>query len=712
MSKSALSEYAQFRKTFFEECAEVLGDMEVRVAGLQSSTVVYDDLNAIFRAVHSIKAGAGAFEFTELVQFSHIFEALLDQMRDGHIQPDERICNTLVRASDILSALVAGAQEERPVEKGFGSDIADELRIILDATAGPIGSGDNEVKPNCATAEETILRRYRVSFRPFAELFRHANEPLLLIRELKRLGELITSCNDSRLPQLTALDPEEAYLAWIFELTTTRGESDIAEVFEFVDQDCALIIEELASQPAVSAAPPRLEEAAAAAEDMVPTRGTSAAAENGADRGHRQNAARSMASSIRVDISRVDRLVNMAGELVITQAMLAEQIAAFCRENHQGQTGIQGHEELATLTRELQECVMAIRMQPVRSVFARMPRLAREIAGKLGKSVRFVTSGEHTEVDKTIIEELADPLTHMIRNAVDHGVESPEARRAAGKREQGLIELSASHVGSNILITIQDDGAGINRERLLAKAIEKGVVPPGAALTNDEIEDLIFAPGMSTAEAITDVSGRGVGMDVVRRNITSLGGRITVHSTPGKGTRFTLIIPLTLAVLDGMVVAVGSERYILPLTSIVESFRPAATQIRALAGAGEVASVRGDFFRVVHLDRVFNVPGAIANAWEGLVVLVETAGGERVGIKVDELIDQRQVVIKGLQENFRPVTGISGATILGNGRVALILDIEQLTRMSSERTVSIPIETPDSAPLESPANHSALAMSA
>jgi two-component system chemotaxis sensor kinase CheA len=299
--------------------------------------------------------------------------------------------------------------------------------------------------------------------------------------------------------------------------------------------------------------------------------------------------------------------------------------------------------------------------------------------------VKLVTSGEHTEVDKTVIEELADPLTHMIRNAVDHGVEMPARRREAGKREEGTIELSAAHIGSNILITIQDDGSGINRDRLLAKAVEKGVVPAGAQLTDEEIEDLIFAPGMSTAETVTDLSGRGVGMDVVRRNITNLGGRISVHSAPGKGTRFTLIIPLTLAVLDGMVVAVGTERYILPLTSIVESFRPAQNQIRALAGAREVASIRGEFVRVLHLDRVFDVPNSVANAWEGLVVLVETAGGQKVGIKVDELIGQQQVVIKSLQQNFRPVAGISGATILGNGRVALILDIEQLTRMNGER---------------------------
>jgi two-component system chemotaxis sensor kinase CheA len=694
MSTDVPSEYAQFRKTFFEECAEVLADMEGRLGQLQEGPAADDDLNAIFRAVHSIKAGAGAFHFVALVRFSHIFEALLDQLRDGRIQPDERVVNTLIRAGDVLSALVTAAQNDQHIDEDYGSDVAEELQALLDgcpakekaAASVTAAKAKGEGVKAAANRSARRLQGYRIVFRPHAELFRHANEPLLLVRELKRLGPVTAVCDQARLPNIYEIEPEEAYLAWTFELQSACAKKDVLEVFEFVDEDCDLTIEELLGEAEETDAAEAIAEAeqaeavVSAAQETVagrPTAGAAPPAQAQAQKSHRNST-----SSIRVDISRIDRLVNMAGELVIAQAMLAQQIADHFSE---GQQTIRGHEDIAALTRELQECVMAVRMQPVRSVFVRMPRLVREVAGKLGKSVRLVTSGEQTEVDKTVVEELADPLTHMIRNAVDHGIEPPEVRRARGKPEEGLIELSASHVGSNILIQLVDDGAGINRERLLQKATDRGIIAEGATLTDDEIDDLIFAPGLSTASAITDFSGRGVGMDVVRRNITNLGGRIQVHSTPGEGTRFTLVIPLTLAVLDGMTVAVGSQRYILPLTSIVESFKPTAGQIRNLAGGGQLASVRGQFYRVLHLDRLFNVSGAVQQPWEGLVVLVETAGGLTVGIKVDELVGQQQVVIKSLQENFYPVPGISGATILGNGSVALILDIEELAKLSERQ---------------------------
>jgi two-component system chemotaxis sensor kinase CheA len=707
MPTDAPNEYDQFRKTFFEECAEILADLEGRLERLQQGASS-DELNAIFRAVHSIKAGAGAFNYVALVQFTHVFENLLDQLRDGRIAPDERVVTTLVKSGDVLSALVAAAQEDEPVADGFGSDVAEELHALL-GRPGQERAAEAGARLEAAGGEGGE-RVYRIHFRPHAELFRHANEPLLIIRELKQLGRLTAACDQTRLPGLMQMDPEEAYLSWIFELASAHPESAVREAFEFVDQDCDLTVEVSGGGVETAATLPAAIPDAPAAEtprDEMPAGGRAAApaiAEPDQSKG-----GRTAVSSIRVDINRIDRLVNMAGELVIAQAMLTQQIQDRCMEN--GQPSIQGHEDLATLTRELQECVMAIRMQPVKSVFARMPRLVRDIAGKLGKSVRLVTSGEQTEVDKTVIEELADPLTHIVRNAVDHGVEPPATRRERGKAEEGLIQLSASHVGSNILIHITDDGAGINRERLLAKAVSRGIVPADAMLSAEEIEDLIFAPGLSTAEAITDVSGRGVGMDVVRRNLTNLGGRIQVQSMPGKGTRFTLVIPLTLAVLDGMAVAVGNQRYILPLTSIVESFRPTPGQIRSLTDGRQLAQVRGEFFRVLHLDRLFNVAGATANPWDGLVVLVETAGGQKVGIKVDELLGQQQVVIKSLQENFYPISGISGATILGNGSVALILDIEELAKMTERqfRTGGAANDDFKSNPAESDSVNSAVA---
>ena len=743
MSTSAQGgEYAQFKATFFEECNEILADLDARLTRLQSETIDSEELNAIFRAVHSIKAGAGAFGLTDLVQFSHAFEALLDRLRDGRVVQDDRVSAVVVRAGDIVATLVGAAQADQPVEAHLGEDVVEELRALMDEADRGAGDPAAIAAPAPATerapAAPTAVAgtsRYRIVFQPHAELFRHANEPLLLIREMKRLGALEVTLHSERLPPLETIEPEDAYLAWTFELTTERPRGDIEEVFEFVDADCDLTIELIepaaatagtaeaetsASEPAepvaASEAPvaatrtpatPAAIAAAVAAQTPVqaassPTAPSPAAAAPGAAA---QNA-KGGASSIRVDLTRVDRLVNMVGELVITQAMLAQQIQDQAGADHEN---FRGTTELATLTRELQECVMAIRMQPVKSVFARMPRLVREVSAKLGKHVRLVMHGEQTEVDKTVIEELADPLTHMIRNSIDHGIEDPDTRVARGKPVEGTIELSAAHVGSNILIHIQDDGAGIDRERLLRKAIEKGIVAEGDKLTDEQIDDLIFSPGFSTAAQVTDVSGRGVGMDVVRRNVVNLGGRIQVQSQVGRGTRFTMIIPLTLAVLDGMLVAVGREKYILPLTSILESYQPDRNQVTSLAGGGELTSIRGEFYRLIYLHRVFHVPGAVTEAWKGIVVLVETASGERIGIAVDELLGQQQVVIKSLQENFDPVPGISGATILGNGRVALILDIEQLTlagRNTARRpepTRSDPAQAGNGAAPETPA---------
>ena len=685
--QSNANEFAQFRKTFFEECAEILADMEERLVKVQAGVVDREELNAIFRAAHSIKAGAGAFGFGQLVEFCHTYEALLDWLRDGRIEQDEKVSDVLIRARDVLTALVEAAQEDRTMPPDFGSDVAAELQDLLDEAGGASGGAKAQKAKAAApvAAQPTGPSTYRISFKPHAELFRHANEPLLLIRELKHLGTLTAECDQSRLPVFNALDPEDAYLAWTFELVTDKPKDAIAEVFEFVDQDCDLTIE-LISAPEASAGEPVVEAPSIAPEPTpaVDDRKMPAAAAASTAAAPAATGKASAVSSIRVDLSRVDRLVNMVGELVIAQAMLAQQIADQA-EGRGGLAWTQGQEDLALHTRELQECVMAIRMQPVKSVFSRMPRLVRDVAAKVNKKVRLVMSGEQTEVDKTVIEELADPLTHMIRNSIDHGIEDGETRKAKGKPEEGTIELAASHRGGNILITISDDGAGLNRERLLKKAVEKGIIAPGASLSDEEIDNLIFAPGFSTAEAVTDLSGRGVGMDVVRRNISNLGGRIQLSSTPGKGTRFTMVLPLTLAVLDGMLVAVGKEKYILPLTSIVESIRPDQKQLRTVIGGGQVVSIRGEYIRLIYLYRIFDVSHAVTDPSKALIVLVETENGSKVGIVVDELIGQQQVVIKSLQDNFDPVGGISGATILGNGKVALILDIEQLTTMAERR---------------------------
>jgi two-component system, chemotaxis family, sensor kinase CheA len=646
----------RFQATFFEECSELLQDLEERLPSLQAGNIDSEGLNAVFRVVHSIKAGAAAFNFTVLVKFAHAFEALLDKLRSDRIQRSPHVFSVIVRGADLLAELVDAARSSRAVPSGFGDSLVSEINELLGT---PEGAG-GPVKAVQAEAQGT--RTYKIVFEPHRELFRHANEPLLLIREMKHLGDLKIECNTSKLPKLAHLDPEAAYLSFVFHLTTNASRSQVAEVFEFVDDECLLEIEEIAAK---QDAPSALEKAAAAPDPAQA--GDGGAAAQGGAKG---------ATFIRVDLTRVDRLVNMVGELVITQAMLAQQLSD--AGGGQRHTWTKGSEELAAQTRQLQECVMAIRMQPVRSVFARMPRLVRDISGRLGKNVRLVSAGDQTEVDKTVIEELADPITHMIRNALDHGIEDAATRRAAGKPEEATIELAASQRASNILITISDDGAGIDKARVLKTAISKGLVREDQKLTDDEIYNLLFAPGFSTAEKVTEISGRGVGMDVVRRNITNIGGRIQIQSTPGKGTRFTLVIPLTLAVLDGMLVAVGDEKYILPLSSIVESIRPEKNQVRMLSGGTQVASIRGEYIRLISLHRVLDTQGKVPDPWKALVVVIENENGTKAGLVVDELIGQQQVVVKSLLDNFDAVKGISGATILGDGRVALILDLDGL----------------------------------
>jgi two-component system, chemotaxis family, sensor kinase CheA len=667
-------DFERFRATFFEECAEILPDLEERLCSLRVGEVDAEGLNAIFRAVHSIKAGAAAFNFTVLVEFAHVFEAMLDRLRDDRIQRSEQVFDVIVRAADVLAELVEAAKDNREPPKGFGADVAAELQELLSAAPEDRAPAPKETAPEHEPAPEHGVRTYRIQFEPLRELFRHANEPLLIIRELKRLGPLSVECNASKLPSFAQLDVEDAYLSFVFRLETSEPYAFVAEAFEFVDQDCVLKIEDLSREAEdASEAGETDHEDDHETEEAKPAKGAPSAQKPLATQSSKG------ATSIRVDLARVDRLVNMVGELVITQAMLAQQLLD--QSGGQRQQWIQGSEELAAHTRELQECVMAIRMQPVKSVFARMPRLVRDISSRLGKKVKLVTSGDQTEVDKTVIEELTDPITHMIRNAIDHGVESEAARLAAGKPAVATVELSAAQRAGNILITISDDGAGIDRQRVLQSAIAKGVVREDAKLSDDEIHNLIFAPGFSTAEKVTEVSGRGVGMDVVRRNISNLGGRIQIQSNPGKGTRFTLVIPLTLAVLDGMLVAIGKEKYILPLQSIVGTIRPDKRQVRTVTGGAQVVSVRGEYIRLIPIHRIFNVQGAITDPTKALLVVVESENGVKTGLVVDELIGQQQVVVKSLTENSEPVRGISGATILGNGRVALILDLEQLCAM-------------------------------
>jgi len=728
-----MDDLSRFKQTYFDESAELLAVAEAGLLRLAPGDVDMDEVNAIFRAVHSIKGGGGAFGFSELVAFAHEFETVMDGVRNATIPITTALVDTLIRANDVLAQMLAYAAEEAeappgttdasvkalrhyleahpepeaepeaatppPPAVGLPDDEDDEAGIFGDALAAISAARGAEAPAGDAVPPGKI--RWTIVFRPKAELLLSGNEPTFMLRALRRLGEAEITCHLDRLPALRDLDAELLYLSWTVTLIADPiiGRDRIDDVFEFVADECDIqitaeaplpaVVEPAAapqpvqpapSVPAVAAQAPPPAAPAPATTSVPPGAKPAEPAKPRAPGGNGGEHAGPAHQTIRVDLEKIDRLVNMVGEMVITQAMIAEHVRDL--PPGQFQELMEGLEQLAQHTRELRESVMSIRAQPVSSVFSRMPRLVRECAAATGKEVMLVTSGENTEVDKTVVENLVDPLTHMIRNSIDHGLESPDERERTGKPRAGTVHLSAQHRSGRIVIEITDDGRGINRAKVLSKAIEKGLVQPGASMTDEEIDHLIFLPGFSTADQVSSLSGRGVGMDVVRRNISSLGGRIGVYSTPGEGSRFVLSLPLTLAVLDGMVVSVGEERFVLPLTNIVESLRPKPADLHGLVNKCDVMMARGEYVRLVHLHRLFGIPGAIDDATQGLVVLVETEDGSRLGLVVDEILGQQQVVIKSLESNFRRLDGVAAATILGDGRVALILDVAGLREMS------------------------------
>ncbi len=648
--------FDHLRATYFEESAELLESAYSHLAALAEGRADGDTVHALFRAIHSIKGGGGAFGFDRLVALAHVMETLLDLLRDGALAFDDGLIGLLLRGADMLADLLAAERSGEALADGIEAELAG-------AFARAAGLDTSRVVPVAVAAPGSeAVQGWQIRFRPHPALFRNANEPLLLVRELRRLGAVEVRADLSALPALDRLEPEDAYITWSFGLTTSAPRAKVEEVFEFVVDDCALEIE-----PRVSA---EVAKPLMAAEAAVQPEAAGAPAQLAG------RAEASAAQSVRVDVVKVDRLVNLVGELVINQAMLVQLGGQLPPDLCPGLIG--GLETLSQHLRELQEGVMAIRTQPVRSVFARMPRLVRELSAQLGKEVRLVITGEATEIDKTVVEQLADPLTHLLRNALDHGVEPPEVREAAGKPRQGTVHLSAEQRSGRIVIELSDDGRGIDRARVLARARERGLIAPDAVLSDAETDELIFLPSFSTAAVVSAVSGRGVGMDVVRRNIQALGGRITVESRFGAGSRFLLSLPLTLAVLDGLVVSVGAEAFILPISAIVESLRPPASDILALPGRGAVLSIRGGYVPLLPLHERLGIPDAVTDASRAIVVIVETDNAGRLGLVVDDLVGQQQVVVKSLEANYGPIDGIGGATILGDGRVALILDIPGL----------------------------------
>ena len=675
-----MEDLQQFKQTYFDESGEFLAVAEAGLLRLAPGNVDLDEVNAIFRAVHSIKGGGGAFGFSELVAFAHEFETVMDGVRSCTIAVTDALVNTLIRANDILAQLLAHARDGTKPELGFADPVVVALRHHAQTAADAVQESPAPSTP-ATNLPETVSRVVTVRFQP--------NDPTFMLRALTHLGTAEIECDVGGLPTLAHLEPELLYLQWLVTLTTDASLVDIQDVFEFVSDDSLVeITEHSADGASPTASPSETDEAAGGAvtPGLAPATRTEATVATVAGAASPSQLALYEASApalaagdskaaagksstagdgahlnlgghtIRVDLDKIDRLVNMVGEMVITQ--------------------------LAQHTRELRESVMSIRAQPVSSVFSRMPRLVRELSSETGKDVVLITAGENTEVDKTVVENLVDPLTHMIRNSIDHGLEKPDDREAVGKPRTGTVHLSAQHRSGRIVIEVADDGRGIDRPKVLQTAIKRGLVQPGINLSDEEIDNLIFVPGFSTADKISNISGRGVGMDVVRRNVSNLGGRIGVYSAPGQGSRFVLSLPLTLAVLDGMVISVGLERFVLPLTNIVESLRPKATDLHGLVNRCDVMMARGEYVRLVYLHQLFGIPDAIVDATKGLVVLVETEDGGRLGLVVDEVLGQQQVVIKSLESNYRRLDGVAAATILGDGRVALILDVAGLQEMS------------------------------
>jgi two-component system chemotaxis sensor kinase CheA len=692
---------AEIRLTFFQECEEQLAALENGLLSMQDGSADQELVNAVFRAVHSIKGGAGAFKLDTLVSFAHVFETALDKVRSGVIAPDADVMKLLLRAADALSDLVAASRDGRVPDSAPYSAIEEEF----DALLGGAGSGAQDdglegldFAPIATSfgGEEGLGtglagNSFIIRFRPLRELFAKANDPLALFRELSRLGRLTAICDLKNLPFLDTIEPEDSYLSWELRLETDADLPSVKEVFDFVDGDCDLSIQPDHRPPplAVAAAIPdheltpsktpgdgevmRTIPSPPAVTAALPTPETEAPTQS------RPGSRTTVQPTIRVDLDRVDRLINLVGELVINQAMLTQRVLHSSHVRDREVTS--SLEELERLTREIQESVMAIRAQPVRPLFQRMSRIVREVADATGKDVRLRTEGEATEVDKTVVELLADPLTHMIRNAVDHGLETPDQRVSAGKPPEGTVRLAAAHRSGRVIIEVSDDGAGINRPRVLQKAIANGLVPPDAQLSDSEIDNLLFLPGFSTAQAISNISGRGVGMDVVKRSIQALGGRISIASSPGVGSSFTLSLPLTLAVLDGIVVTVDAQTFVIPLTAIVETVKHEQSRIYPVGDNSFVLRVRDVMVPLIDVGAELGVRPVAGKVRSGVAILIETANGSRSALLVDNIQDQRQVVIKSLETNYKRVDGIAAATILGDGRVAMILDVDALVNL-------------------------------
>jgi len=685
-----------FRASFFEECEELLETMQDGFDQLAEDAGNIETMNAIFRAVHSIKGGAGAFRLDVLVGFAHHFETGLDKLRAGHLDVTPDLLGLIRRCGDHLSDLVDLARNDATASLdtteplttalseafGIGEQPEDEAMPAFEPVALDFGS-DAEHATNDASDDAGI----EFTFKAKEELFGTGNEPLALFRALSRLGPVTAEACLKDVPSLCDLDPATCHIRWTIRLHATAPEEEVLGVFDFVEGMCSIDMrnrrETLAPVAPTPDLPlpdlPQLDDIPGAPEVKTATTpranaGQTTVGPAPAPMDRKED--RKPAGTIRVDLEKVDKLINLVGELVIKEAMLSQSIEGF---NLSPESEISvGLDSLKQLAGEIQEGVMAVRAQPVKPMFQRMSRTVRETSSATGKPVRFTTDGEYTEVDRTVIERLLDPLTHMIRNAIDHGLEDPDTRAKSGKPPEGRITLSAAHRSGRVVIDVSDDGGGINRQKVRQIAVEKGLIAESAELTPVEIDNLLFLPGFSCKDEVSELSGRGVGLDVVRSEINGLGGRVLIHSQPGEGTTFSISLPLTLAVQDGMVIRVAGQTMVVPISAIEETLRPKTAEIDVIGPGTRVLRNRDGLVPIVDLGSFFGFRDEPANLSQHVLLLIDTGNSLRFALVVDDIQDQRQVVIKSLETNYGQVGGVAAATILGDGRIALIIDPERV----------------------------------
>ncbi len=675
------SEEEDLQRIFFLECEELVASAEQSVETLRAGGAPDDAINALFRAVHSIKGGAGAFGLDRLAKFAHAFESFMDLLRKGKATLDAAAIDLLFDGVDVLRMLVDEAQHGTPAPPQRYDAAFTALRKAAGLEAAP---GEAEPEPAAADPTAGIVfdelpaapqRQYRIVLAPGPRMMLAGVDPLRVIANLKALGSVSVEIDASGLPALEALDPAVCHFRWTVNLESSAPRADIDEIVEMIDDLADVAIEDLTPPEPEAVPEPVVAAAAVAATAAAPAAEPAAQAPDA----RREKPV----ATVRVDVPKLERLGNMVGELIITQAFLARQASDLDTEKHRRL--FRALDEMSQHIRDLADAATSIRAQPLKVVFSRFGALVRDLEKSTGKRIRLEVSGEGTEIDKTVVERLSEPLTHLIRNSIDHGIESAEKRLAAGKDPVGLLKLSAEQRGTHVAIELSDDGAGVNRPRVLAKAIERGLVAQGAALSDQEIDDLLFVPGFSTAEAVTSVSGRGVGMDAVRATIAEMGGQVGLVSRTGLGTTFSLHLPLSLAILDAMVTLVGLHSYLIPTSAIIESLRPQAAALVRMDGQNTLLAWRGSMLRILSLGTEFSVPGAVEDPTRGILVIVKPAGGELLALQVDDLIGQEPVVVKSLERNYRKVRGISGATILGDGRPALILDLPALGAVMARR---------------------------